>query len=155
MNDNYYRIYDQLYDTYPDEFLALRLGTFRGSFFANQFYEELREFIREQEYYVGIIRQTIMVYEMDNRFFLRPDAKMFLVTNFNQMIIKPIIIAKNENSLNLKQYSISEIIEKDVKTILRHTFEIKRDKEASGHDIMRAIDQLWGKLESTKLEIWG
>ncbi|WP_445908871.1 hypothetical protein [Yeosuana sp.] len=155
MNDNYYRIYDQLYDTYPDEFLALRLGAFRGTYLANRFIEELREFIYEQEYFVGIMRQTIMIYEMDNKFFLRPDAKMFLVTNFNQMIIKPLLVARTENKIDLNQKSISEMIQSDLKTILRFTYEIKKEKQASGHDVMKAIDQLWGKLESTKLEIWG
>lgn len=155
MNENYYRIYDQLYDSYPDEFMALRLGAFRGTYLANQFIEELREFVYEQEYYVGIMRQSILMYEMDNGFLLRPDAKMFLVTNFNQMIIKPLIVAKAEKKIELTQKSISEIIKNDLVTIMKFTYEIKKEKKASGHDVMKAIDQLWGKLESTKLEIWG
>ena len=96
-----------------------------------------------------------MIYEMDNKFFLRPDAKMFLVTNFNQMIIKPLLVARTENQIDLNQKSISEMIQSDLKTILRFTYEIKKERQASRHDVMKAIDQLWGKLESTKLEIWG
>lgn len=155
MNENYYRIYDQLYDSYPDEFMALRLGAFRGTYLANQFIEELREFVYEQEYYVGIMRQSILMFEMDNGFLLRPDAKMFLVSNFNQMIIKPMIVAKAEKHIELNQKSIAEIIKNDLVTIMKFTYEIKKEKQASGHDVMKAIDQLWGKLESTKLEIWG
>lgn len=155
MNNNYYRIYDQLYETYPDEFLALRLGAFRGTYLASKFIEELREFVYEQEYFVGIMRQVIMIYEMDNKFFLRPDAKMFLVTNFNQMIIKLLLLARTKNQIDLNQKSISEIIKSDINTILKLTYQIKKEREASGHDVMKAIDQLWGKLESTKLEIWG
>lgn len=155
MKDDYYRIYDQIYDNYPDEFLALRLGSFRGTYLTSRFTEEFREFVYEQEYFVGIMKQTIMNFEMDNRFFLRPDAKMFLITNFNQMIIKPLLIASTEKIIDLNQKTISEMIQSDLKTILRFTTEIKKERQASGHDVMRAIDQLWGELASTKLEIWG
>lgn len=155
MKDFYNRIYDQLYDGYPDEFIALRLGAFRGTNLANQFIEELREFINEQEYYVGNMRQHIMIYEMDNGFFLRPDAKMFLVTNFNQMIIKPLIIARAEKQIDLNREQLSNIIKNDLLTILRYTFDTRKETKASGHDVMRAIDKLWGNLESTKFEVWG
>ncbi|WP_339884659.1 hypothetical protein [Polaribacter vadi] len=155
MNDNYNKIYDQLYDSYPDEFIALRLGTFQGTFFANQFIRELREFVSEQEYYVGKMRETILLYEMNNSFFLRPDAKMFLVTNFNQMIVKTLIVAKAEKQLDLSKKSLSKMINNDLETIMSYTFKIKKERKASGHDVMKAIDQLWGQLECTKLKIWG
>lgn len=155
MKDFYNRIYDQLYDGYPDEFIALRLGTFRGTNLGNQFFEELREFVFEQEYYVGNMRQQIMLYEMDNGFFLRADAKIFLVTNFNQMIIKPLIIARTEKQIDLNREELSHIITKDINTILRYTYDHRKENKASGHEIMRAIDNLWGELESSKFEIWG
>lgn len=155
MKDFYNRIYDQLYDGYPDEFIALKLGYFRGTNLTNQFFEELREFVYEQEYYVGNMRQQIMSYEMDNEFFLRADAKMFLVSNFNQMIIKPLIIARTEKRIDLNREQLSSIIKKDLNTILRYTYDNRKEKKASGHEIMRAIDNLWIELESTKFEVWG
>lgn len=155
MKDNYYRIYDQLYDSYPEDFLTLRLASFRGSFLSNQVLEELREFAYQQEYFTGIMRQVILIYEMDNGLKLRPDAKLFLVTNFNQMVVKPLLIAREEKQLNISRESLANNIKNDLLAIIKYSVGIKKESQVSGHEVMRAIDELWGNLESTKFEIWG
>lgn len=154
MKEKFYKTYDILYDIYPEDSLAYKIG-FRDSAFTKNVISELRKFNFEQEQFTLMMRTTIQLFEMEENYPLRPDAKMFLISNFNQMIVKPIIYLKQENNIDITTGDLLRTIAKDLNTILKYSLKIKKEEKISGHEMMKAIDNLWPTLESTKYELWG
>jgi hypothetical protein len=114
------------------------------------------ERITQDEYYVlRIIRKTIN--ELTTEKPLRPDAKYFLIVNFHFMIIKPLNHQNKRNRVLLEELfpGLEEDIRSDISSIILLAEKESIDSEISGHSIMRSIDNLWSKLRTTRLEIWG
>lgn len=154
MKEKFEEAYNLLYDIYPEEGLVYRMG-FRDSAFTKDTISELRRFNLEQERYLLMMRTTIQLFEMKNKFPLRVDAKLFLLTNFNQMIVKPLVHLQDENMIDLSANDLLNTIAQDLNRILYYSLELKKEEKVSGHEIMTAIDKLWQTLESTKYELWG
>lgn len=156
MKEKFNQTYDLLYDMYPDGYFVHRFSRFDKNFlgFANMS-SELREFYIRQEAIIELLRREILNFEIQRKFPFRPDAKYFLITNFNNMIIKPILYQILENDKEISEDILREYVTSDIKTIMNNSFEIRKEERISGHDILKSIDSLWPQLQSTKMELWG
>jgi len=113
-------------------------------------------FVRYNEYeLLKTIRRSIDNSDKEDK--LRPDAKYFLLTNFHNLIVRPLIddyryVLDNPDLSNLGEY-----IAEDIQTIINTTTnEISTDSEKiSGHQIMSTINGLWKTLKTTSFDIWG
>jgi len=152
MKDKFNRAYDELYDMYPDAYFLARFSDHR---FLGRISGEYREFFVRIEPLVEIIRSEIQQFEFKNRFPFRPDAKYFLITNFNNMIIKPIMYQIISNDQEVTENQLREYLKGDINLIMKISFENKKETLVSGHDVLKSIDTLWPELQSTKIELWG
>lgn len=153
MKNSFYKIYDYLYDIYSEEILSHRLSL--GSTIWKSRFRDERRFALYQEEFIELIHEVIREFEYANNFPLRPDAKLLLISCFHHMIIKPIVFSYLEDESNITRNQLSFTIKSDLNLILTQSVEINRNNEISGHVILKQIDNLWGKLESTKFELWG
>lgn len=140
MKDEYYKVYKDLYESYVQDTDLVRRE---------------RIFTPDDYYYVRIIRRSIN--KADNKYILRSDAKYFLIVNFHHLIVRPLIKRRPKQDLfNQKGiHDLEDSIQSDINLIVSGAIRERREQEISGHQIMRSIDKLWKKLETTKLEIWG
>lgn len=156
MKQKFNKTYDMLYDMYPDGYFLNRFFKFDNNFLGlRRMSSELREFYIRQEAVVELLRREIEIFEFEHRFPFRPDAKYFLITNFNNMIIKPILYQILENDKEINEDTLREYVIADIKTLMNNSFEIKKENLISGHDVLKSIDSLWPKLLSTQMELWG
>lgn len=156
MKEKFNETYDLLYDMYPDGYFVNRFSRFDKDFLGlARMSSELREFYIRQEAIIELIRREILNFEIQQQFPFRPDAKYFLITNFNNMIIKPILYQILHNDKETTEDLLREYVTADIKTIMYDSLEIKKEKLISSHDILKSIDSLWPKLLSTKMELWG
>lgn len=92
---------------------------------------------------------------------LRPDAKLFLLSNFHLMVIVPLL--ENENRygpgpLAELNQSLTTAIRQDLEAILEDAYSSTYEagtREVSGHAVMASIDKLWKGLKTTSFRIWG
>ena len=154
MKDKFNRAYEELYEIYPERFFLDKL--YRTDFpMLERMKSEYREFFIKEELFSEIIKREIYEFELKNKYPLRTDAKYFLLVNFNNMIIKPILHQILSGDKELSEILINDLIKTDIKTILKNSLEIRKEEKISGHDIMKSIDVLWPTLNSTKIELWG
>lgn len=154
MKEKFNRTYDELYDIYPDGYFLHRLARFDNILLSN-LSSQLREFYSKVEPMVEIIRREIEQFEFKHRWPFRPDAKYFIITSFNNMIIKPILYQIIQNDNEVSENELKEFIRSDVNTIMNLSMQIKKEDKISGHDVLKSIDSLWSQLQSTKMELWG
>jgi hypothetical protein len=83
---------------------------------------------------------------------LRPDARLFLVTNMYQMIFLPIA---SSSERKMDGGDISKLLRADLRTILDTAQEQSSDEEISSHAVFNAVSQVWDKLRATELDVWG
>lgn len=146
MNKKYNEIYEDLFE--------------RMSFDYDYFYFQSRFRHRHIFDYHRSVFNSIREADPNNN--LRPDAKYFLQVNFVHLVILPILIEKenvknesNENNeIDFHEKLISNI-KSDIRSIISESKQSEKEKTISGHSIMNAINNIWGKLETTKMEIWG
>lgn len=156
MKEKFNKTYDLLYDMYPDGYFFHRFSRFDKDFLGfARMSSELREFYIRQEAIVELLRREILDFEIQRKYPFRPDAKYFLITNFNNMIIKPILYQILENENEISENLLREYVTEDIKTIMYNSLEIRKEELISGHDILKSIDTLWPKLLSTQMELWG
>jgi hypothetical protein len=111
---------------------------------------------RETEYsLIRALRRSIERADTYNN--LRSDAKYFLLVNFHQLIIRPLIESgRNKRPISEKQSFVYEDdIQADVEMIVSSAARNADLDGISGHQIMRTVDSLWGQLRTAKFEIWG
>lgn len=156
MKEKFNKTYDSLYDMYPDGYFVHRSSRFDKDHLGFvKISSELREFYIRQEAIIELLRREILNFEIQRKFPFRPDAKYFLITNFNNMIVKPILYQILENDKEISEETLREYVTSDIKTIMYNSLEIRKEKLVSGHDILKSIDSLWSQLQSTKMELWG
>jgi hypothetical protein len=156
MKEKFNKTYDLLYDMYPDGYFVHRFSRFDKDFLGfAKISSELREFYIRQELVIELMKREILDFEIQRKFPFRSDAKYFLITNFNNMIIKPILYQILENDKEISEDILREYITSDIKTIMYNSLEIRKEELISGHDILKSIDSLWPQLQSTKMELWG
>ncbi|MDE5488687.1 hypothetical protein [Elizabethkingia meningoseptica] len=162
MKDEYNKIYEQLFDYYEENDLFYKINPDYSK--ALQYiYYEFKDYNLRRQIFSERVKRNIMDFEYKNRFPLRSDAKFFLVSTFDNMIVKPIL----QNYLEKKKletnnyYSdfesgLFEIIDYDIKLILNNSLTKRQGEEKiSAHQIIRSVDNLWGEMKSSKIEIWG
>jgi hypothetical protein len=122
---------------------------------------EIRRY-RESEM-LRLIRNQIV--QSDSVGTLRSDAKYFLLVNFHCMVLLPLIrefeefnaigykVSEFENSIH--EIDIKEAIISDINEIIYQAQKMDNSEKVSGHQIMRVIDDLWTKLKTTQIQIWG
>ncbi|WP_343640719.1 hypothetical protein [Chryseobacterium sp.] len=162
MKDEYDKIYEQLFDYYEEGDLFYKINP-DYSKVLQYIYYEFKDYNLRRQIFSERVKRNIMDFEYQNKFPLRSDAKFFLVSTFDNMIIKPILqnyLEKNRLGTN-NYYSdfeseLFEIIDYDIKLILNNSLNKRQGEEKiSGHQIIRSVDNLWGEMKSSKIEIWG
>jgi hypothetical protein len=88
---------------------------------------------------------------------LRPDAKHFLLINFHQMVILPLIHPDSQpEKLGIDLKKLSSGIKDDAYSILSHAVKKTESKdEITSGDILKACAEVWGKLHLQAFDIWG
>ncbi|MGE8514423.1 MAG: hypothetical protein ACN6N7_17105 [Chryseobacterium culicis] len=162
MKDEYNKIYEQLFDYYEEGDLFYKINPDYSKVLQNIYYE-FKDYNLRRQIFSERVKRNIMDFEYQNKFPLRSDAKFFLVSTFDNMIVKPILqnyLEKNRLGTN-NYYSdfeseLFEIIDYDIKLILNNSLNKRQGEEKiSGHQIIRSVDNLWGEMKSSKIEIWG
>jgi hypothetical protein len=134
--------------------------------YADYLYDERRIFRRRLPFFddseyeiVKSIRREIDASDKNES--LRSDAKYFLLVNFHQMVLLPILEAGYDTTSIPKPVTdipnLASSIESDIRKIVNSAFGSRLDQgqKVSGHEIMRTIDELWRTLECTKFDVWG
>lgn len=101
---------------------------------------------------------------------IRPDAKLFLLVNFFELILHPILKGRTARSLNLSPDDIlnqddelKKYLDHDLRIILKSSKQSQRElsrqrdekRKISGHDVVNAISRSWSKLNLLKVDVWG
>lgn len=156
MKKQYNRIYEDLFNNYIDEFYDERYRSRISRYFRRRFREE-EEYHYLQEDFIRMIESEITDIELGGNIRLRADAKLFLLTNFHQMIIKPILLASISRQIRplFHREELIHMVRDDVRKIIKYSREYSKDEEISGHSIMRTIDKMWNELKTAQLDIWG
>jgi len=149
MRGEFYEIYRDLYEVYRRYAYLAPDYVFRLPFpghFAN---------LRTIRWATDAIEEAVSELGLTRR--LRPDAKHFLLINFHQMVILPLIhhdIHPEELKIDLKK--LSSELKHDAYHILSFAAKKKesRDEITSG-DILKACAEIWGQLNLQVYDIWG
>ena len=92
---------------------------------------------------------------------LRPDAKLFLLSNFHLMVIKPLMERENrmwDQTKVERRLELVPAIRSDIDSILiaAYTEALESQKrEVSGHLVMSAINRRWKDMKTMSFRIWG
>lgn len=129
MRNEFYKIYKEIFDYY----YRFPINTY---IFYPEYYllKQLKDYIKNIDVHL-----------------LRPDAKYYLLVNLHQLLIRPII----RSSYEINNEELDKIIKQDINMIIDNISESFHDRPISSHQIMKKIDELWGKLQTTKFELWG
>ena len=92
---------------------------------------------------------------------VRDDAKLFLLINFTDLIIIPVIerFSQEPSTIYINEDDFWEDVERDITFILDYAQrQQKRGKnigEISSHSILNAINSQWNKILTLRIELWG
>ena len=84
---------------------------------------------------------------------LRPDARHFLLINFTEMVVFPVLALRNSLPVNPEQ--LRQAICADVRTLVSAAREQHRGEEISSGDVLRATAESWDGLQINNLQFWG
>ena len=80
---------------------------------------------------------------------LRADARYLLLLNFTAMVIRPAEASGKATVEEMKKATTE-----DISTIVGQAFTYRKEGEISGHDIIKALTSVWGKLKTMAYHIW-
>ena len=80
---------------------------------------------------------------------LRADASYLLLINFAAMIIAPAERAGKVSVGEMRDSTAS-----DIRIIVREAARISREEEISGHQVIAAVNNVWGRLKTMTYNIW-
>jgi hypothetical protein len=153
MRPVFYETYQELFDAYIFE--AMTRGT-RGVV------EPLR-FDRDSARRVLSVRdaveQGIGRAQVARR--LRPDARYFLLVNFDEMVARPLTRAPVQSRDIATDPELVEFIADDVQTILQAAQKQvtppadQLTAEIGGGQVVKALGQVYDQLKTVKLDVWG
>jgi hypothetical protein len=133
MRPEFYEIYGDLYNTYPE-----RLG---GAESDTPY--EIEE----------IIDSTIDRRDLSER--VRPDARLFLLTNFHQLITLPLVYSGRSRE------EVFDRVSNDTLTILDRAVDVARlgageedGYELSARTMLEAVHESWPQLQATMSLLW-
>lgn len=156
MERQYNKIYEDLFDEYIIEFYEERYRGRVSRYFSRRLRDE-----DEYHYLQGVIMRMIAneieYFEMNSKIRLRGDAKLFLLINFHQMIVRPLLLATISRQIeqSILRKELFYMVRDDVRTIIDYSRKESDGEEISGHSIMRTVDSMWRELKSSSFEIWG
>ena len=148
-------VYDTLFQSYPRAFGFIPFGP-------NWPPGRRIERVIVREIWDSIEQMTpgpaLSQFEPDIR--LRSDAKLFLLSNFHLMVIRPLIerdwqypdFIGEEAALNL-----TSAVRDDIQFILKEAYLLaqnSRNQEVSAHMIMSVVDRLWKELRTMSFKLW-
>ena len=143
MRNEFYEIYEDLYE----EYYVLQAEFERSRYFPIQTTPR-----RSRSRLIRVVLDACehAMARTETRDAMRPDAKHLLLINLHQMIASPIALSGGRYKM-----PIQEILRNDAELIIRAAKESAYNEEISGHAIISAISNIWEKLKSSRLEIWG
>lgn len=149
MKDEFYEIYKDLYEVYRRYTYLVPDYVFRLPFpghFPN---------LRTIRWATEAIEEAASKLQLTGR--LRPDAKHFLLINFHQMVILPLVHPDSDpEKLGIDVKKLSSELKKDAYDILSYAARKKESKEEiTSGDILKACAEVWGKLHLQAFDIWG
>jgi hypothetical protein len=80
---------------------------------------------------------------------LRPDAKLFLLINFLQMIVLPVSLSERGSNVDLRR-----ILFADTVTLLKQSADETNERDVSSHAVLKALTKNWKKLNFSALKLW-
>ncbi|MCX2745324.1 hypothetical protein OO013_15710 [Mangrovivirga sp. M17] len=137
-------IYNDFYEGYP--FFGRILYTpekkmYVGSELGNSIIQIIKQELKQSEKFkVGNVT-------------IRPDAKLFTLIIFHQMVAIPIL--SDKKSVNTE--NINSFIKSDINDLMNFAKEEKQNsqvKEVTAHTILSLIDKHWDSLNISKQEWW-
>ncbi|QHS59926.1 hypothetical protein [Chitinophaga agri] len=154
MNKEFNNAYQGLYETYSSS-VSIDSLTDHRKYLGSEMFSLGGERITE----ASLIQELIDAIDKSvNARHLRADARYFLLVNFHQLIIRPVleVLGTSRNNLypNKEFRGFIDDIKSDINTILLNTVT-KFGEDISGHAIMEAINRIWTQLRTTRIEIWG
>ncbi len=157
MKRQYNKIYEDLFNEYINEFYEERYRRRRVSRYFRRRSRDEDEYHYLEEDFMRMIENEIEDFEIDSKIRLRGDAKFFLLTNFHQMILRPLLLATISRQIDqpFHREELLHMVRNDVRTIIDYFREENNCEEISGHSIMRTVDKMWEQLNSSRFEIWG
>jgi hypothetical protein len=149
MDEVYRDIYAQLYDS-----LGLGPEVFRQ----NWYYSEQR--LTGFPLNAATIREMIDEAERESfgstlapappdRQRLRPDAKVFLLTNLLNMVAVPVGLSERARNLDLRRLLFA-----DTSTLMKLAAAETKNREVSSHAVLQAVAKSWPKLNLSGLKLW-
>ena len=149
MDEIYRNIYSQLYD-------AVGLESAESHQFWNYSVQRLAGFPLD----ATTIRQMIDEAEGESfgnavarvppdRRGLRPDAKVFLLTNLLNMIAVPVGLSERARNLDLRRLLFA-----DTSTLIKLAANETKEREVSSHGVLQAVAKNWPKLNLSGLKLW-
>lgn len=148
MRDEYTGIYGKLSNDYLESFTSRYTDFEKKQYSAAKFVERA-------------VAGAIGNLNLKSR--IRSDAHHFLVVNFHQMIVMPLLMSPNapyriEYNSNEKPFYSDEfykVISDDIMKILSSAADNEGQGEISGHAILDAVSTQYRKLRTTQFQIWG
>jgi hypothetical protein len=145
MTTEYGNIYDQLFVDYGYEF----------SYRSDRSYP----FFPNEATLIRAVRRAIDGADKEAR--LRADARYFMLVNLHQMVILPILIGRYgpyEIPDRSSEY-LENAIEQDVTAVVQNALDTSRgDSDQQGlsaHQIMTAVNNIWDRLKTAEINLWG
>jgi hypothetical protein len=145
MDQEFYRIYEQLYDLRASDPLRSRVFWLRRLL--------LPPFDRSGSAPVGWVRESIDAASANLPGQLRPDAKYFLLTNFVEMVLLPLY--HSENPVRLEENELRDAVFQDVQMLVRRAAEERQAEEITAADILRVTAGSLDDLRVNKFRGWG
>lgn len=145
MRHEFYEIYRDVQDVY-------RAYSFPAApFFATWHKRDWLRYGRTVRLVVEAIDEALVETEPSRP--LRPDAKHFLLVNFHQMIVLPLV---HPAAGEFSEDDIRQAIQDDVRLILRNALEEPGEsEEVSGGAVVQAVAKTWSELRINSFEVWG
>jgi len=81
---------------------------------------------------------------------VRPDAKLFLLTNLFQMVVLPAWLAGRVQDPSLPSFLFVDTVQ----ILKQSAAETSEDGEISSHAVLKAVDKNWQKLNLSSLKLW-
>jgi len=140
----------EFYDIYRDQYELYLASQYELEYFrVPRVYPE-RFAIRNLRTVDEAINEALIELGLTRR--LRPDARLFLFVNLHQMIALPLAYAQ---AVQLEVRPVDSMIRDDVRTVLEAAATESKEDEISGHAVLTALNNVWGKLRTVELNVWG
>lgn len=127
---------------------------------SEQYYENISPQYKNYKNRVkNIINATIESLKL--KVVVRDDAKLFLLINFTELIVIPVIerFSQEPSDIYINEDAFWEDVERDIGFILDYAQRQKKGgkniNEISSHSILKAINSQWNNILTLRIELWG